>query len=156
VDAFGIRVEVPDGWDARIWRQPDREPTLHAASYRLPLRDGDFGSAATHALPPGGVFLVITEYGVGGGLAPAQGLFAPTGVPHAIAPHDFNPRVLHQHRPDQVGLQRFFTEESRPFCFYAVIRSRYGHAGRVAPSAVAALRRVAESVRIAPRPVTGW
>jgi hypothetical protein len=152
ISAYGVSVQPPAGWDARIYRRDGGDPTLHAASFPLPAHDADFGSAATEAMPPGGVFVVITEYRPGGGLAASQGLFAPAGVPRALAAHHFDPRVLHRHRPDRVGLQRFFTVGQRPFCLYAVIRSRYGHTARVAPDLVGTLNQLLDTVRITPHP----
>ena len=36
VEAHGIGLDVPDGWEARIYRRPHGDPTLHAANFALP------------------------------------------------------------------------------------------------------------------------
>jgi hypothetical protein len=140
----GLAAEVPSGWDARIYSRPLSTPevlaepraspfrrraetsggtaSLHAASFPLPVGDGDFGTGATSSMPARGVFVAVLEYEVGGGLEPGIGLFAPTGMP-TLARGDFAPDTLLRPRPGQLGAQRFFTVGGRPFCLYAVLGS---------------------------------
>ena len=51
--AHGMSVDLPDGWEGRIFRRRHGDPTLHAGTFALPQDDGEFGSRATAAMPPG-------------------------------------------------------------------------------------------------------
>jgi len=121
VSAHGISVDLPHGWEGRIFRRRHGDPTLHAATFALPFDDGEFGTRATGRIPPGGAFLTITEYRPGNGLVPGRGLFAPHAIPLPIPRSRFRPNHLLVARRGQRGYQHFFTESSRPFCLYAVI-----------------------------------
>lgn len=158
IEAHGIAVEVPDGWEARIFRHPGGEPTLHAGSFPLPHSDGEFGSRATAAMPSGAAFLALTEYRPDRELRPGTGIFASPAPPSALADGDFHPRTLLIARAGQEGLQRFFTAQGRPFCLYVV---RHAPREQTAHEAAAAAARAARhlggltsllgSLRIHPR-----
>ena len=122
VAAHGISVDLPHGWEGRIFRRRQGDPTLHAATFALPFEDGEFGTGATERMPAGGAFLTITEYRPGTGLVPGRGLFAPHAIPLPIARSRFRPSHLLVARRGQRGYQHFFTTAGRPFCLYAVIR----------------------------------
>jgi len=125
LEAHGVGVRIPEGWEARLFRHPGGEPTLHAGSFPLPPSDGEFGSRATASMPAGAIFLALTEYRPGAGLRAGEGLFAPALVPAGFTRGDFHPRTLLVARAGQEGLQRFFTVSGRPFCLYVVL-----HPGR--------------------------
>ena len=149
IEAHGIRVDLPTGWEGRIYRRPHGDPTLHAGDFRLPEEDGDFGSYATEIMPPGSAFLVLTEYRPGAGLEPGRGLFAPSAPPLPLEPAHFLPNALLVARRGRSGLQHFFTQNGRPFCLYAVLRAPHGaHAAGAAQ--VGGLERVVRSLDIAP------
>jgi len=133
--AHGLTIDVPHGWEGRIFRRPGGDPTLHAANYALPDADGDFGGTASRRMPHGGSFLALTEYQPGQGLEPGKGLFAAEAIPLPLGPHEFHPRTLMVARPGHRGFQHFFTAGNRPFCLYAVIRPHA--AGTVAGAAAA-------------------
>ena len=119
--AFGISLEVPDGWEARAFVHRGGEPTLHLASFPLPHSDGDFGTTATARMPVASLFLALTEYS----LTPAElarGLFA-HGPPRRLAAEHFSDRALIRPAAGQLGLQRFFSAAGRGFCLYVVTRS---------------------------------
>ena len=120
--AHGISIELPDGWEGKIYRRRGGDPTLHAANYALPGWDGDFGSVATDRMPVNGSFLVITEYRPGNGLEPGKGLFAAEAIPLPLDLRHFGARTLHITRQGQLGFQHFFTATGRPFCLYAVMK----------------------------------
>ncbi len=143
----GLRVDLPHGWEARIWRHPGGAPTLHAASFALPTHDGDFGSRATAAMGPGDALLVLTEYLPGGGLQPGRGLFAPAR-PARLEVHDFRPRALAIGRPGQVGCQRFFTARGRALCLYAVLHLRPAGVASATAAQTHALNGVLRSLGI--------
>jgi hypothetical protein len=124
IAAHGLELELPRGWEGRIYRLKGGDPILHAASFALPPSDGDFGSGATGAMPPGGAFLALKEYRPGPHLRPGVGLFAPGRLPLPLTPGHFHPRALQVGRAGQVGFQHFFTASGRPLCLYAVIGTR--------------------------------
>jgi hypothetical protein len=167
---YGLEVNIPRGWDARIYARPlarvaavpavpspfSRSPeahggtaTLHAASFALPAGDGEFGTAATESMPHGGAFLAVVEYEAGAGLEPGVGLFAPPGPPTELRAGDFAPETMLRPLPGHIGAQRFFTASARPFCLYAVLRS----APR-ARRALGDLNRMLGSLRVARLPTT--
>jgi hypothetical protein len=131
VRAFGISVETPPGWEVRIFRLADGEPTLHAASFPLPLVDGEFGANATLRMPTDGAFVSVTEYCVDGKLAPGKGLFA-ARRPRSLARAAFSPSALFRPIAGQLGSQTFFTAAGRPFALYAVVGSSTALAPRLA------------------------
>ena len=116
--AHRLAVELPPGWEGRIFRHSEGLPTMHAANFPLPMDDADFGSGAVGALRPGGVFLVLTEYD---SALSGRGLFASHGVPFPLGARDFSPRTLQRALPGQAGVQRFFTTAGRAFCLYVVV-----------------------------------
>ena len=147
--AHGLSIELPRGWEGRIYRRMGGDPTLHAANYTLPAADGDFGGSATQRMPHGGSFLVLTEYQPGQGLAPGEGLFAAEAIPLPLHPGQFHPRTLHVARPGQRGFQHFFTAGRRPFSLYAVIKPRAsGTTAAAAAAEVAAVNGVLATVAI--------
>ena len=121
--AYGISLELPRGWDGRIYRRPGAGPTLHAANFQLAADDADFGSGATGRMPQGGIFLALKEYAAGPRLRPGVGLYASHSLPLPLQRRYFHPNALQVGRPGQAGFQHFFTAAGRrPFCLYAVIR----------------------------------
>jgi hypothetical protein len=120
IKGYGIAVDVPPGWDAKIYRRDDpaAQPNLHAANFPLPPEDGDFGSGALSTMGPGGIFMALGEYihDVAG-----QGMFAPQGLPLPIHGSDLSPGTLQRRLPGQAGMQRFFTVGARPFGLYLVV-----------------------------------
>jgi hypothetical protein len=129
LNAHGISLELPAGWDGRIGRRVDGYAVAHAASFPLPAGDGDFAVATTARLPAGGIVVVLVEY------EPAlagSGLFAPAGPPVALDPHEFGTSTLLRRLPGQAGLQRFFSHAGRAFCLYVVVGSARPDAGLAA------------------------
>jgi hypothetical protein len=133
LSAHGLAVDLPDGWEGRIYRRRGGDPILHAANFPLPHDDGDFGSEATARMPLGGSFLVLSEYRPGQGLEPGRGLFSSETMPLPLELGHFHPRTLQVGRSGQAGIQHFFSAGGRPFCLYAVVRPRPG--GRRAAAA---------------------
>lgn len=139
LSAHQLTVELPPGWDGRIYARRvevtgshqaprgtsalPQAATLHAANFALPKEDGDFGTTATTRMSSAGIFLAITEYVPGNGLSAGAGLFASRRVPRALKATGFSPRALLLARPRQTGFQRFFTHRERPFCLYVVLGS---------------------------------
>lgn len=123
--AFGISLEVPHGWEARAFRHPDGEPTIHVASFPLPRTDGDFGSDAAELMPSDGLLFVLTEYRI----APddlERGIFAHP-KPRTLDPALLDNRTLLRPIRGQRGLQQFFSTAGRAFCLYLVVGSAATH-----------------------------
>jgi len=137
--AHGIALELPAGWDGRIWTRSGGGPVVHAANVALPAADGDFATRATEALPPDGVVVVLVDYGPGDAGTP---LFA-APAPARIDPGELSPSTLLRRRPGQRGLQRFFTAAGRAMCLYVVVGSR-AHA----PDLAAGVSRVLGTLRV--------
>jgi hypothetical protein len=122
----GVSAELPLGWSGRLWTRPGALVTLHAASFPLPLKDGEFGDRSTGLMPAGGAFVAVTEYGASERLVPGVGLFAAPELPLPLVPLSFSPRRLQHARAGQTGAQAFFTASGRPMCAYVVLSSVAG------------------------------
>jgi hypothetical protein len=149
--AHGIGLELPRGWEGRIYRIAGSDPILHAANFPLPATDGDFGSGATAMMPAHSAFLALKEYRPGPRLVQGAGLFAARSIPLPLEPGRFHPRALQVGRAGQAGFQHFFTASGRPFCLYAVIETAAAFAAR-ASSRVDELTRILSTLEIESRP----
>lgn len=131
--AHGIRAELPEGFEAHIFRRQSTGrargyAVAHFASFPLPPGVADFGGGAVTVMRPTDVFAVLFEYGPE---SVGRNLFAHQGLPRALAASDFRPYRLRRGLAGQAGAQRFFTEAGRPFTFYAVLGSYLRRAGLV-------------------------
>jgi hypothetical protein len=147
LDAHGIRIELPRGWSGRVFSRQDGAATLHAGNFTLAVADGEFGDRSTGAMRAGASFFALTEYRPGAGLAPGAGLFAARRIPRRLDPTTFSIRGLAHPRPDQVGMQHFFTAASRPFCLYVVLAGPR----RMRRAQLATVDHVLTSLAIRPR-----
>jgi hypothetical protein len=118
VSAYGITVELPEGWDGVIYRRTGGDPTLHAGNFPLPPNDADFGSLAIAAMPASGVFVVLTQYALA---SAGQGLFAHRGLPAPVPERALRTRAFTRLQPGRLGAQAFCTASGRPFCLYVVV-----------------------------------
>jgi hypothetical protein len=121
ISGYGISVDLPGGWEGRLYKRPEGDPTLHAATFPLPLEDGDFGGLAVASMQDDDAFMVLTEYERA---LSDRGLFAPKGLPASLSEDDLDPMALQRIRPGRFGVQRFFTQASRAFCLYVVVGSQ--------------------------------
>lgn len=133
LEAHAIAIDLPRGWSGRIFRRRGGNATLHAASFPLALRDGEFGDASTARMAPGAVFVSLAEYVPGAGLRAGQGLFAPARIELPLDPTRFSIRGLAHPRTGQLGHQQFFTAAGRPFCIYVVVAGDGSHRRRQLP-----------------------
>jgi uncharacterized surface protein with fasciclin (FAS1) repeats len=148
LSAHGFTLDVPAGWDARIYRRPaagefaataaDGPPApagaatyavVHVTTVPMPPDIGDFGSSGVDRLGPDDAFVVVFDHGPD---AVGRPLFQLEGMPRALDAGDFAPNVLQRSLPGQAGVQAFFTESGRACCLYVVIGS-YANRGRVVP-----------------------
>lgn len=118
LSGYGIAVDLPPGWEGRIYKRPEGDPTLHAGNFALPVEDGDFGSRSLTGMGSGGAFVVVTEYERS--LA-GRGLFDPEAPAPLPATSELNAWALLRVRQGQFGIQRFMTIGGRPFCVYLVV-----------------------------------
>jgi hypothetical protein len=136
LSGMGIDVEMPSGWDARIYARAPGEtgPALdsgapsgathavvHAGNFPLPTARGDFGSGAVEVMRSGDVLVVLFEYGPESAGTP---LFAAPGPPQALTADRFSPSALQRVIPGQMGTQVFFSTANRAFCLYVVLATR--------------------------------
>jgi len=139
LSAFGLTVEVPPAWEARIFVRPEdgevataayegkpappgerTYPLLQLSTVSMPTDVGDYGSGVVERLGPTGLFLVVKEF------APSSvgtKLFARAGMPLPLDPAQFSADSLQRTLPGQAGVQVFFTEGGRALCLYIVIGS---------------------------------
>jgi hypothetical protein len=137
INAHGLTVNVPSGWEGRIFRRnefgelraaevpgepaPMGELTLplaQLATVPIPNDSADYGSDVVETLGAGDVFIVLKEF------APAEAgekLFERAGLPRQLDPELFDPGTLQRTLSGQAGQQLFFHEGGRAFCLYVVI-----------------------------------
>jgi hypothetical protein len=161
LNGHGVSVDVPSGWDGRIFRRPEHgevgaaeasgppappgattHSVTHISNVPLPGRMADFGSDAVERLGPADALVVLFEY------EPASAgtaLFALQGVPRPLDPEAFSTNVLQRPLANQAGVQLFFSEQGRAFCLYVVL-GNYQRRHEVVPR----VNGVLETIRIAP------
>jgi hypothetical protein len=162
LQAHGIDVALPAGWDGRISVRDDgapyqafsvaagatpvatlrSRPVAHFANFGLPADRGDFGSGAVELMGDQDVFVVLFEHEPDAAATP---LFRAEGLPRALVARDFDPATLRRGIAGQSAHQAFFHESGRAFCLYVVLGS---HARRA--RLVPLVNRVLMSVQIAP------
>src|SRR4029078_13001922 len=94
---------------------------VHLANFALPEHRDDFGGGVTPAMRSPDVFVTLFEYGPESLGTP---LFAAHGVPRVDAAM-FDSKRLQRPLPGQLGCQRFFTANGRPFFRHVVAGSRH-------------------------------
>lgn len=132
----GIGVDVPTGWEGRIYTRPpepsglraastmasEQETTgavLHVASFPLPPETGDYGGGAVELMSSKDLLVVLFEHGQ---QSAGTSLFAATSIPR-LAASDVSTMQLQRLLEGQGGVQRFFTVAGRAFCLYVVFGS---------------------------------
>jgi len=123
INRYGLSVEGPPGWEARISRREPQapeevtHPVLHGCTRPLPVERGDFGSGVVEHLASEDVFVSLVEFGTD---VADQGLFAPQGRP-LLRPSDFSPDRIQRNLPNITAAQHFFSEGGRAFCLFVVL-----------------------------------
>lgn len=119
----GLAVEVPPGWEGRIFLPQlpppaQNHPVLHLADFTLPFARSSYGAETGATMPSdrGGIICSLVEFGSD---LVDVGLYAPQGVPKVHA-RDLDPRALQIPRPNQGGVQRFFSVRGRAFSLYVI------------------------------------
>lgn len=121
----GLEIELPDGWDGRIYRrEAEAEVTtrraLHAANFALPPNLGDYAVGAIERMTTGDVLVVLIEFDP---TSAGQGLFRNEGLPESLAAADFSPTAMPRAIPGKTAAQWFFSSGGRAFCLYVVLGS---------------------------------
>jgi len=132
VRAHALTVACPRGWDVQVYRRPDSDgatsyPVVHAATFPLSMRRGDFGVGAVERMGHDDVLIVLFEYEPQAAHTP---LFRQTARPRPRV-GDFHPQALQRTVPGQSGAQWFFTENDRPFCLYIVMGGHHRRGRRL-------------------------
>lgn len=144
LEAHGLGLDAPLGWEARIERRAVRVegessyPVVHAATFPLPAERGDYGSGAVELMGPGDVFVALLEFG---GESVDSALFATQPMPRSVDAEKFAPSQLQRWISGQAGQQIFFTDKDRAFCLYIVIGS-YTRRAELAARADEIVRRI--------------
>jgi hypothetical protein len=161
VTAMGVSVDLPPGWDGRIFRRPTPPPpdpasgrrataastahyqatshsVTHAANFALPAGTGDFGSSAVELMGPEHVLVVLFEYHPHSSTTP---LFEAGGPPTSLSPDSFSPSALQRPLPVQAGTQVFFSTAGRAFSLYVVLGS-FERRHHLVPAVNALLRSI--------------
>ena len=141
----GLSVELPDGWEGRIYSRsaeqaakasatggpmapPASNAFLHVASFPLPPGTGDYGSGAVEVMTNTDLLVILMEHGRE---SAGTALFASSGIPR-LTIDDVDPLRLQRVIEGQGGAQKFFNVAGRAFCLYVVFGS-YLRRGRTIP-----------------------
>ncbi len=136
IDAEGIRLVLPPGWEAEIDSgsgQAEEEsvalatPRVHLANFALPPVRGDFGSGAVERMVGGDVLICLLEESpevIG------SRLFDVEGIPRITA-DDFATDGMQRPIVGQSGAQKFFHVNGRAFALYIVVGSHLSRASFV-------------------------
>lgn len=145
----GVVVDVPSGWEGRIYERHERAPrptgtleqhanaVVHVASFPLPPGTGDYGGGAVELMATTDLLVILLEHGRQSAHTP---LFASTAVPR-LTIDDVSTSCLQRLIDGQGGAQKFFTVNGRAFCLYVVFGS-YLRRGRTIPVVNDILRSV--------------
>jgi len=123
IGAEGISVDLPSGWDGRVFRRtaPAPETThavMHAASFALPVDAADYGDGAVQLMGDTDVFMALVEFHPDSTATP---LFSAQGRPAPFQARDASTTTLQRAVGGQAGIQRFFSEADRAWSLYVVL-----------------------------------
>ncbi|MCH7789270.1 MAG: hypothetical protein IH940_07485 [Acidobacteria bacterium] len=135
IDAHGLSVDVPKGWDGAITKfdgtsantefaGPHNKgltlPVLHLANFALPPRRGDYGSGAVEIMRRGGLLICLLEFDP---VEAKSSLFAGKPIPRQLRQRDFSPDAMQRTLKGMSGTQFFGAEAGRALCLYVVLGS---------------------------------
>ncbi|HWW54313.1 MAG TPA: hypothetical protein VNY84_11120 [Acidimicrobiales bacterium] len=131
--AEGLSLDVPKGWDARIFRRPAQPPetthaVLHAANFALPADAADYGDGAVQQMSAFNVLVTLVEFHPS---SVHTALFSPVGLPLPLKPEDADRTTLQRPMAGQAGIQRFFSLAGRAWSLYIVLGSFDGRSALV-------------------------
>lgn len=143
LEASGLRIELPAGWNAQLVSRSPHLPTLQAASFPLDPDDEELGPLSRAGMAPGDCFLALVEYLPGSGLQPGRVPFHETGIELPLDPSRFSPEV-----EGRSVMERNFSQADRAFCLHVVVAGSRLDRRRRLPL----LDRILGSLRIDQRP----
>lgn len=139
IEAYGLSVTPPRGWEARIFRRPSAGelassdvsgasappgertlPLVQVATIPIPIDAADYGSDIVDELGADDALVVLKEFDPA---EASQPLFAGQQLPRALQPRDFDPATLQRRLDGQGGHQTFCTDQGRALCLYVVLGS---------------------------------
>jgi hypothetical protein len=163
VEAHGIHVDVPPGWNAEIFRFGDGSPAdgteprhmteeevrnspplMHAATVDLPPNRGTYAVGVIDHLGPGDAFVALIDHGEDEASAP---VFALPNAPWPLRPDDFDPAEGPVGAPEIAYVQRFFQQSGRALVLFAGI-----HEGNGRSLPVGQINRLLAGLRVTGRP----
>ncbi len=126
----GLEIELPDGWDGRIYRREADDGAvtrraLHAANFALPPNLGDYAVGAAERMTAGDVLVVLIEFDPA---RAGEGLYKNEGLPTGLSADDFSPSAMPRAMPGRTAAQWFFSVAGRAFCLYVVLGNHNGRA----------------------------
>src|SRR5436853_447042 len=141
LQGYGISVVLPGGWEGRIFthagdEDSDNRPTLHMASFPLPVDEGDFGFDVVAGMSASGIFVSLVEYTPDCylpevdlttdpsaiDLDPSATVFSSIGIP-VVNGGDFDQAVVVADTTLTAitAVQYPFSAAGRPFVLYVVV-----------------------------------
>jgi hypothetical protein len=125
LSAEGLSVDIPKGWDARIFRRRAELPetthtVLHVADFALPTDAADYGDGAVQKMGPSNLLVTLVEFHPDSVSTP---LFSSVGLPVPLRPDDASRTTLQRPMAGQAGIQRFFSLAGRAWSLYVVLGS---------------------------------
>lgn len=116
LEASGLTIELPAGWDGQLISRSPHLPTLQAASFPLDPDDEELGPRSRASMAAGDCFLALIEYLPGSGLQAGRVPFHEAGIELPLDPRRFSPEV-----DGRSVLERNFSQAGRAFCLHVVI-----------------------------------
>jgi len=128
IEGFGISVDLPEGWEGRIFMDPDSQeevgfkPVMHCANFQLVADNSNFAQGIIQTMGGGDSLLALVEYDAS---LVKSALFTSGHWPPILAAADLKPNAFPGTRPDGLGANQNFTNVSgRAFCAYCVVGSQ--------------------------------
>ena len=125
----GIEIDLPEGWDGRIYRRDAGEAVtrraMHAANFALPTNLGDYAAGAVEGMRSDDVLVVLIEFDPS---SAGSALFRSQGMPTSFAADAFSPNAMPHAIPGRTATQHFFSLAGRAFCLYVVLGSHNNRA----------------------------
>jgi hypothetical protein len=169
----GVKVDLPQGWDGRIYlRLNESQPAHSQPPHSQPAQSQPAlgHSAAQEPTPEGHRALHVANFPLpadpgdfGSGAIERMGagdvlvvlleyhpdsaktaLFANRGLPTPLRANEFSPNAMPKVMPGLAGGQWFFSMDGRAFCLFVVLGSHADRA-RLAPLASAVVQTIAVS-----------
>jgi len=148
--SHGIAIEVPKGWEGRIF-VPDLDPPainlpiLHLTDTVLTLERSSYAPELAARAGGTGTLVALLEFDH---TLADVGLYAPQGLHLPLSRERFHQKALQFPSRVQEGHQRFFSQGGRAFCLYVVLGT-----GRGVDRRLADVNGALASLEIEPRKV---